>query len=164
MLAVGSNARCGSAVLISNERSMTSVPLAAARAAAPLWAEFAPYAATAAASAAIGTSAMRTTRPNRSPVTFTLLGREPASLLDVSFARELRGPLGRRGRRGVLALQPARRLAPLGDAQQAGLLARTPLEGVRAARVEAAAARRPRRVRHLPRERLGEEAGAVRVR
>src|SRR5207244_3994734 len=35
MLAVGSNARCGSAVLISNDRSITSVPPADERAVAP---------------------------------------------------------------------------------------------------------------------------------
>src|SRR5438067_6980706 len=55
MLAVGSNARCGSAVLISNDRSITSVPPADERAVAPC-------AATATAIATTGISASRAER------------------------------------------------------------------------------------------------------
>src|SRR5439155_12202216 len=80
------------------------------------------------------------------------------------IGRAARSRVGGQSRLGAFGLQPAGRQAPVRQRDERRLLLRTPVERVRAARVEAAAARRPPRVGNLSGQSLGKEAAAVRVR
>src|SRR5262245_11079607 len=158
MDAVGSNARPGSAVLIVNELSMTSVS-DAVRAVAPF--ATSTDAATSAA-ASDTTSAARllggvfTAVAPLSGVGYTGVTR----LLHVDGG-DKSGAVCRRGRVRALGLQPAGGGAAVGQRHERRLLDRAASERVRAARMEAAAARRLCRVGHLAGKRVGQEAAPV---
>src|SRR5690349_4511014 len=141
MDAVGSKARCGSAVLISNERSTTSVWVGADGA---LVAPVATTTVTTAPRAATATLAR-----NRF---MCVLPGEVEEVPSLSLYAGQRKPprLGRGGSRRILArLQPARGVAAGCDLQHQGVLARAAVECIRAARVEAAGCGGPRRVGDL---------------
>src|SRR6185437_1553372 len=99
--AVGSNARCGSDVLMVNELSTTSVPEAAERVGAP-------NAASAQTRAIVVVSVSRRTRLTSGPPVFGG-GIRPLTLFDGDRAVELGASNLRRLRRGAFGLQPARR-------------------------------------------------------
>src|SRR5207248_11437711 len=149
--AVGSNARCGSEVLTVNELSTTSVDEALR----------CVVAASAAAAQARDTSAT-SGNVSRHLLTGELLNWTPllgglSTLLDVLRP----GEVGQRLRRGPFRLQPAGGSPAAAQPQKRRLLDRAAVERVRAPRVEAAARRRIRRVRHLPGQRAGEDAASV---
>ena len=88
----------------------------------------------------------------------------PSTLFDGGRIGQVGRTPVRRGRLRPGGLQPAGGGAARGERDERRLLGAAAVEGVRAARVEAAAARRPRRIGHLAGERLGQEARSVRVR
>src|SRR5919108_1853538 len=129
MDAVGSKARCGSAVLISNERSTTSVPVGAD---GPL---VAPVAiATVARAPKAATAAVPAARARKRFMCF--LPGEDEELPSLALgACERKPPRLGRGRSGRLraGLEPAGGAAAGGDLQQHRIVARATVECVRAA-------------------------------
>src|SRR6266566_5394547 len=125
--AVGSNARCGSAVLIVNELSTTSVGFADE-------CVVAPYAASAQTSAIVAVSgSSQTARRTGDRLTRGLLFSGGELCLD---------PIARRSRRCAFRLQPARSGAAGLQRHELRVVGAAAVEDVRAAWVEAAAPRR----------------------
>src|SRR5439155_2138636 len=157
--AVGSKARCGSAVLISNERSTTSVALGADE---PV---VAPDATAAVARMARAARAARV--PGRVRKRFMLAsgekGRRLASLfLCMKKWKPLR-LLRRPGRWPVSRLKPASGSAAGCHAKQKWILLFAAIERVGATRMKTARGRGASRVGDFPRQSLRQEAAAVRM-
>src|SRR5690242_13544601 len=146
--AVGSNARPGSDVLIVNELSTTSVG-AAVRAVEP---------------AATTTDAVTTAAASDASSAPRLLRSLVKVLLPLVGCWGY-DAIRRRDRRQVCSVpQPAGRRASGLDRLEQRLLRRAAGEDVGAPRMEAAAARRLRRIGNLARQGVGQEAASVRVR
>src|SRR6185436_10055539 len=156
--AVGSNARCGSAVLISKERSTTSVAVGADDA---VMAPDAATAATTRATAARAALAAQRVRKRFMTASGGKGGQRPQSLFLHMQKWKRLGPFGRACGRTAAGLQPAGNGPVALDLERHRILCRAPVERVRASRMEAAGGRRVSRIGHLSRQRLGQEAAPV---
>src|SRR5438128_5638717 len=149
--ALGSNARCGSDVLIVKELSTTSVGAADERVVAP-------SAASAHTSASIAVSgSSQTARRTGDRLTIASYQRGkfgPLTLLDDRTARAVGSANGRRSRGCPRRLEPARGGAIARKRDERRRLGAAAVEGVRTPRVETAAVRRTGRIRNLARQRL----------
>src|SRR6478672_9021961 len=148
---VGSYARCGSAVLSVNELSTTSVLLAALCDVAAI----AAAVHTSAATTASGTASRHLERRER------LIYDSSCGGVSTLFDALRTDQVGKRRRRPALGLQPAGRRATAAQLQKRRLLDRAAVEGVRTARMKTASRRRMRRVGHLARQAVREDAAAV---